>query len=60
MFKYDFNYEKYLDCISNTNVTRYFSQFRISSHYLEIELGRYDNIGRNKRTCELCNCNMVE
>jgi len=60
MFKCDFNYENYLDCISNNNVKRCFSQFRISSPHLEIELGRYNNIGRNERTCKLCNCNMVE
>ena len=60
MCKCDFNYEKYLDCISNNNVKRCFSQFRIFSHHLEIELGRYNNIGRYERKCKLCNCNMVE
>ena len=49
-----------LDCISNNNVKRCSSQFRISSHHLEIELGRYNNIGRNERKRKLCNCNMVE
>jgi len=59
MFKCDFNYEIYLDCISN-NVKRCFSQFRISSHHLEIALGKYNNISRNERKWKLCNCNMVE
>ena len=60
MCKCDFNYEKYLDCISNNNVKRCFSQFRISSHLLEIELSRYNRIGRNERKCKLCNTNMVK
>ena len=59
MFKCDFNYEKDLDWISNNNVKRCFSQFRISSHHLEIELGRSNNIGRNERKYKLCNSNMV-
>ena len=29
-----------------------FSQFRLSSKHLEIELGRYNNIGRNERKCK--------
>ena len=58
MFKCDFNYENYLDCISN-NVKRCLSQFRIYSHHLEIELGRSNNIGRNERKYKLCNSNMV-
>ena len=57
MCKSDFNYEKYLDFISITNVKRCFSQFRISSHLLEIELSRYNNIGRNERKCKICNNN---
>ena len=60
MFKCDFKYEKYLDCIGNNNVKYCFSQFRLPLHQLEIELGRYNNIGRNERKCKLCNCNMVE
>ena len=37
-----------------------FSQFRISSHHLEIELTiyRYNNIGKNERNCKICNSNM--
>ena len=46
--------------ISNNNVKRCFSQFRISSYLLEIELSRYNNIGRNERKCKLCNNIMVE
>ena len=49
-----------MDCFSHNNVKRFFSQFRIYSHYLEIELGRYNIIGRNERKCKLCNSNMIE
>ena len=45
---------------NNNNVKRCFSQFRLSLHQLEIELGRYNNIGKNERKFKLCNCNMVE
>ena len=34
--------------------------FLSSSHYLEIELSRYNNTDRNERKCKLCNSYMVE
>ena len=37
-----------------------FSQFRIFSHHLESDLGRYNNIGRNERKCHSCYSNMIE
>ena len=35
-------------------------KLRISSHKLKIETGRYDNIPRDDRLCNLCNCNRTE
>ena len=35
-------------------------KLRISSHKLRIETGRYDNIPRDERLCNLCNCNRIE
>ena len=35
-------------------------KLRISSHKLRIETGRYDNLPRGERLCNLCNCNRIE
>ena len=35
-------------------------KLRIGSHKLRIETGRYDNIPRDERLCNLCNCNRIE
>ena len=35
-------------------------KLRISCHQLRIETGRYDNIPRNERLCNFCNCNNIE
>ena len=34
--------------------------FRISSHQLRIETGRYENIPRNERICHFCTSNKIE
>ena len=60
MFKIDFKYEKYLDVVNNTLVRKDLSRFRLSSHSLEIESGRYNNIDRCNRICKCCNLNVVE
>ena len=36
------------------------SKFRLSSHELLIEKGRYNNTPRTDRICRNCNCNEVE
>ena len=36
------------------------SKFRLSSHCLEIEVGRYNRIPREERKCKLCNQNVCE
>jgi hypothetical protein len=59
-FKKSFEYEKYLDCISNEKLRIQMSQFRLSSHYLEIEVGRYSRLSREERKCKLCNQNVCE
>ena len=35
-------------------------KLRISSHKILIETGRYDNIPRNERVCNVCNCKTIE
>ena len=36
------------------------SRYRLSSHSLNIEQGRYTKIDRKNRICTLCNCNDIE
>ena len=53
-FKSILEVEKYLNCI---NVNKYkvaLSRFRCSNHVLNIECGRWKNVERNERLCELC------
>ena len=60
MFKENFEFEPYLDYIHNNNLRMHLTRFRISSHSLAIESGRFNNIDRNNRLCIFCNQNSVE
>jgi len=60
LFKNSFQYEKYLDCINDENIRKHMPRFRLSSHSLEIETGRYSGVVRNERKCKLCNMNVCE
>ena len=62
-----FAWESYLDAgiVSSFNERRSTSQIRCSSHKLNIETGRYNNISRQERLCDFClssgsNINPVE
>ena len=55
IFKHNFNLEPYLDIITNKRFIIALSRFRLSSHKLEIERGRYHNIDRENRICKFCN-----
>ena len=59
-FKKEYQLEKYLTVIRNTNQRRSFTRFRISNHKLMIECGRYHNIPREERICKLCKSNEIE
>ena len=59
-FKHNFNFEKYLDSITDSKLRREFSRFRLSSHQLAIEKGRYNNTPREQRKCTCCNQNVIE
>ena len=59
-YKHDFIFEKYLDFMSEKKYRSALSQFRLSSHDLEIERGRYANVDRDDRICLLCNSNQIE
>ena len=59
-YKHDFEMEKYLDFITEKKYKIALTQFRLSSHDLAIERGRYENLNRRERVCKLCNGNLVE
>ena len=48
-FKHEFDCENYLDFITGKSL----SKFRLPSHDLEIERGRYINLDRNDRLCRI-------
>ena len=59
-FKHEFTCEKYLDFITNEKYRFALTRFRLSSHELEIERGRYENKPMIERICKCCNMHMVE
>lgn len=59
-FKHSFELEPYLDSIHEKKFKISLSRFRLSSHSLEVERGRYFNIRRNERICQLCTTNSIE
>ena len=62
MYKNEFSYEKYLKVldIRKFRYTCIYVNFRVGAHELEIERGRYQNIPRRNRICELCNTNDIK
>ena len=60
VFKHTFEPEKYLNVIPENKYKIAMSRFRISSHSLNIETGRYDGTPRKNRICKLCTMNKVE
>ena len=59
-YKPNFEYEKYLDILQNSQLLKGYIRFRVGCHMLEIELGRYNNTNRNDRLCKQCNLGQVE
>ena len=59
-FKHEFAMENYLDFIKEKKYRFALTKFRLSSHDLAIERGRYENIARNDRDCIFCNGHSVE
>ena len=59
-FKTEYRIEPYLSIIKNPSVRKTFSKFRISNHKLEIESGRYKNVCREERICQVCHSGEVE
>lgn len=59
-FKENTEYEKYLDVIKTNKFKYALSRFRLSSHSLAVETGRYYDIPREERLCKLCSMQQVE
>ena len=52
--------ETYLETIHVNKFRISLSKFRLSSHDLAIEKGRYNNINRENRLCTYCKMNVIE
>ena len=57
MYKTDPTFEKYLECVTNTNHRTELARLRCSSHNLETEIGRYiyNRVERQNRVCIFMN-----
>ena len=59
-YKHTFQIEKYLDSITERKYKIALCRFRLSSHKLEIERGRYFNIPKAERKCKVCTMDFIE
>jgi hypothetical protein len=53
LFKSNCRFKKYLDVLNDKNRFT-FCRFRTSNHRLSIEVGRWTNVERRNRLCQLC------
>ena len=60
MYKTTFGFEDYLNKILDTIQRQRLTRFRLSSHKLAIETGRYNNKPKDLRKCIYCNMNAIE
>ena len=58
--KDDYSPSPYLALTRKNPSRKALVRFRISSHQLRIETGRYENIPRNERICHFCTSNKIE
>ena len=58
--KTNFGFEEYLKHIKNLDHRKKYTSIRISSHHLNIELGRYANQAKKDRICTICKSNKIE
>ena len=59
-YKHEFAFESYLDFITEKKYKIVLTRFRLSSHELHIERGRYENVPRDERICKCCNMSQIE
>ena len=53
-YKHSITFEKYLDNIVENKFRTALTRFRLSSHRLAIETGRFQNLPRDERLCTHC------
>jgi hypothetical protein len=58
--KNNFGLEKYLTIVNNFELRWSFTKLRISSHRLQIELGKYQDVPWHNRVCTKCSSNVIE
>ena len=59
-YKHEFAFESYLEFITEKKYKIVLTRFRLSSHELHIERGRYENVPRDERICKCCNMSQIE
>jgi hypothetical protein len=59
LFKSEIRFEKYLDVLNDKNRFT-FCRFRTSNHRLPIEVGRWANVERHNRLCQLCRSGEID
>lgn len=59
-YKHNFDLENYLVSTIEKKFKIALTQFRLSSHDLAIERGRYENLNRSERVCKFCNSNLIK
>jgi len=60
LLKHTFGFEEYLDFMKDRTIRISLTQFRVSSHDLNIEVGRYTDITRNQQLGTNCSMNILE
>ena len=60
LYKKDFSMTPYLLILKNIRLRNIIVRFRLSSHNLNIELGRHHAIPRHERICKVCNLGLIE
>ena len=58
-FKYQYGREKYLVNLNDEKSRKFVTRIRICAHKFPVEQGRYVNIPREKRLCNICNWKIV-
>ncbi len=59
-FKLNFEQESYLNAVKSPILRRELTKFRLSTHRLNIELGRHTNVRLEDRLCTKCECKEIE
>jgi hypothetical protein len=60
IYKRSFETEEYLNKVNINKFRLSLTKFKLSSHNLAKETGRYENVARENRLCTNCNLNVIE